>query len=148
MPSVIQVRSLTKTFHSQSEIIHALNGVDLDVEEGEILGILGPNGAGKTTFLNTLSTLLLPDSGQIRIFGIESTPQNFFAIRRLINMSSGYPNYAFSLTVQENLRFYGRLYGLSGQILERKIAQVMELFSLTTFARRRLTTLPARQAMT
>ncbi len=137
MSSVIQVRSLVKTYHSQSGITRALNGIDLDVEQGEILGILGPNGAGKTTFLNTLSTLLLPDSGQIQILGIESTFKNFSVIRRLINMSSGYPNYAFSLTVKENLEFYGRLYGLSGVALEKKLNEVIELFHLKEYAHRR-----------
>ncbi|MBF0489991.1 MAG: ABC transporter ATP-binding protein/permease [Candidatus Omnitrophica bacterium] len=137
MPPVIQVRSLTKTYRSQSQLVHALNGIDLDVEEGEVLGILGPNGAGKTTFLNSLSTLLLPDSGQIQILGIESTPKNFSVIRRLINMSSGYPNYAFSLSVRENLSFYGRLYGLSGTALEKKLDEVIELFALKEYAHRR-----------
>ncbi len=137
MPSVIQVRSLTKTFRSHAEVVKALNGICLDVEQGEILGILGPNGAGKTTFLNTLSTLLLPDSGRMEILGIESKPQNFSAIRRLINMSSGYPNYAFSLSVKENLEFYGRLYGLSGMALEKKTTEVIELFYLKDFADRR-----------
>jgi ABC-type multidrug transport system ATPase subunit/ABC-type multidrug transport system permease subunit len=137
MSSVIQVRSLTKTYPSKPEPIQALHAVDLDVEEGEMLGILGPNGAGKTTFLNTLSTLLLPDSGQIHILGIESTSKNFSAIRRLINMSSGYPNYAFSLSVKENLEFYGRLYGLSGQALEKKLDEVMELFDLKGYGHRR-----------
>ncbi len=137
MPSVIEVRNLKKTFRSRREIIEAIKDTDLDVEQGEVLGILGPNGAGKTTFLNTLSTLLLPDSGSIKILGIESTPRNFSSIRRLINMSSGYPNYAFSLTVKENLEFYGRLYGLMGKPLEKKIDEVMELFLLTTYANRR-----------
>lgn len=137
MSAVIQVRSLIKTYPAKPETIRALNGIDLDVEEGEILGILGPNGAGKTTFLNTLSTLLLPDSGQIQILGIESTPKNFFAIRQLINMSSGYPNYAFSLTVKENLEFYARLYGLSGQSLNKKLDEVMDLFNLKPYAHRR-----------
>jgi len=137
MPSVIQVRGLTKTYRSRQQITRALNGIDLDVEQGEVLGILGPNGAGKTTFLNTLSTLLLPDSGHIHLLGIESNQKNFAQIRRLINMSSGYPNYAFSLTVKENLAFYGRLYGLSGRALEQKLGEVIELFNLKEYANRR-----------
>ncbi len=140
MPPIIQVCALKKTFRSYSpsgNIIRALDGIDLDVEEGEILGILGPNGAGKTTFLNTLSTLLLPDSGRIEIRGIESRRENFSAIRRLINMSSGYPNYAFSLTVEENLKFYAWLYGLSGIGLQHKVEEVMELFYLKDYAGQR-----------
>src|SRR5208282_382130 len=117
--------------------IKALDHLDLNVREGEILGILGPNGAGKTTFLNTLATLLLPDTGEIEIYGTRVIPQNFNAVRGWINMSSGYPNYAFSLTVEENLKFYGRLYGLRGAALGRKVDEVTALFELQSYARRR-----------
>ncbi len=136
---VLSARNLHKSYKEAQGggIINALDGLSLDVYEGEVLGILGPNGAGKTTCLNSLSTLLLPDSGQIEIFGLPAIPKNFDSIRRWINMSSGYPNYAFSLTVEENLRFYGRLYGLSGKALKSKVDEVMGLFALGSFAGRR-----------
>jgi ABC-2 type transport system ATP-binding protein len=86
-------------------VVKALDEVSLQVYEGEILGILGPNGAGKTTLLNTLSTLLIPDSGSIEMMGIQSHPKNFRQLRTLFNMSSGYPNFPWSLTIEENLRF-------------------------------------------
>ena len=110
---VLAARGLCKSYpDSQSKgVVKALDHLDLTVREGEILGILGPNGAGKTTCLNTLATLLLPDAGEIEIFGLKSNPASFNIVRSWINMSSGYPNYAFSLTVEENLKFYGRLYG-------------------------------------
>src|ERR1017187_1964069 len=102
---VLAARGLCKTYRdTQSHgVIKALDHLDLTVREGEILGILGPNGAGKTTCLNALATLLLADSGEIEIFGVRVIPRNFNAVRSWINMSSGYPNYAFSLTVEENL---------------------------------------------
>jgi ABC-2 type transport system ATP-binding protein len=136
---VISARNLKKTYHSRSggDVVRALDGLSLDIYEGEILGVLGPNGAGKTTFLNTLSTLLLPDSGEIEILGIKSKEENFSPIRRLINMSSGYPNYPWVLTVEENLLFYGRLYGLSGDALKAKVSDVIELFELKPYAKRR-----------
>ena len=136
---VLAARGLCKTYpDTQSKgVVKALDHLDLTVREGEILGILGPNGAGKTTFLNTLATLLLPDSGEIDIFGLKSIPKNFNAVRSWINMSSGYPNYAFSLTVEENLKFYGRLYGLRGTALQRKVDEVTALFDLQSYARRR-----------
>jgi ABC-type multidrug transport system ATPase subunit/ABC-type multidrug transport system permease subunit len=136
---VLAARGLCKTYpDTQSKgFVKALDHLDLTVREGEILGILGPNGAGKTTCLNTLATLLLPDSGEIEIFGLKSVPKNFNAVRSWINMSSGYPNYAFSLTVEENLKFYGRLYGLSGAALQRKVDEVTSLFELQAYARRR-----------
>lgn len=136
---VLAARGLCKTYHdTQSNgVIKALDHLDLNVREGEILGILGPNGAGKTTCLNTLATLLLPDEGEIEIFGLKVTPQNFHIVQSWINMSSGYPNYAFSLTVEENLKFYGRLYGLRGAVLQRKVDEVTALFELQSYARRR-----------
>lgn len=140
MPLAIRVENLGKTFVSQSgehRKVRALDGLSLDIEQGEVLGILGPNGAGKTTFLNILSTLVLPDQGRIEILGIPSIPRNFHALRSILNMSSGHPNFPWSLTVEENLRFYGRLYGLRGSALTRKVAQLIETFSLEDIARRR-----------
>ena len=140
MNIAIQVRNLKKTFISQSgsnQKVKALDDVSIDIYQGEILGILGPNGAGKTTFLNTLSTLLLPDSGTIEILGIKSVPAQFNRLRKLLNMSSGYPNFPWSLTVEENLQFYGRLYGLSGKVLTQKIEKLIAMFELNSFAKRR-----------
>src|ERR1700690_4611508 len=135
----LTARGLCKTYRdTQSKgVIKALDHLDLTVREGEVLGILGPNGAGKTTCLNTLATLLLPDAGEIEIFGLKAVPKNFNAVRSWINMSSGYPNYAFSLTVEENLKFYGRLYGLQGASLQRKVDEVTALFDLQAYAKRR-----------
>jgi len=140
MSTAIKVDRVTKTFISQThglKKIKALDDISLEVYRGEILGVLGPNGAGKTTFLNILSTLLLPDSGTIEILGLRAVPQNYYALRSLLNMSSGYPNYPWSLTVEENLRFYGRLYGLSSKELTNRIKKLIELFELGDFARRR-----------
>src|SRR5277367_1625763 len=136
---VLAARGLCKTYpDTQSKgVVKALDHLDLTVREGEILGILGPNGAGKTTCLNTLATLLLADAGEIEIFGVKSTPKNFNTVRSWINMSSGYPNYAFPLTVEENLKFYGRLYGLRGASLQRKVDEVTGLFELQPYTRRR-----------
>ncbi len=140
MNVAICVEHLHKTFHPcgvREKSVKALDDVSLEVYEGEILGILGPNGAGKTTFLNILSTLLLPDSGTVEILGIKSTPKNFSQLRRILNMSSGYPNFPWSLTVEENLRFYGRLYGLSAGVLNQKIKNLIEMFALGDLAKRR-----------
>lgn len=140
MTSIIQVRNLKKTFTSETrgiEKIRALNGIDLNIERGEILGILGPNGAGKTTFLNILSTLLLSDEGTVTIDGIALVPHNFSRLRKILNMSSGHPNFPWSMTVEENINFYGMLYGLKGSALNKKVASLIEMFDLGEFARQR-----------
>src|SRR3989338_8261306 len=138
-PVAIRIEHLSKTFVSQAaqQKIKALDDLNLEVYQGEILGILGPNGAGKTTFLNILSTLLLPDAGQIEILGIKSIPKNFQQLRYLLNMSSGYPNYPWSLTVEENLKFYGWLYGLRGARLNQRMDKLVEIFGLGDFLQTR-----------
>ena len=140
MPIAIHARHLNKTYTSSADPkikIKALDDLSIAVNEGEILGILGPNGAGKTTFLNVLSTLVLPDSGSIDILGIKSHPANFQHLRQILNMSSGYPNFPWSLSIEENLRFYGRLYGLSGIELNKKVEELIGIFDLSGFANRR-----------
>jgi ABC-2 type transport system ATP-binding protein len=107
----------------------ALKGVDLRVEGGEIFGILGPNGAGKTTLLSILSTLLLPDRGTFRIFGIDGL-QHGHTVREKVNISSGNANFLWSLTIKENLHFYGMLYGLVGKERAAKVDSLIELLDL------------------
>ena len=137
MQTAIDVQHLSKSFVSQSgnkKIIKALDDVTLSVREGEVLGILGPNGAGKTTLLNILSTLLTADEGTVDILGMRSNPRNFYQLRTLLNMSSGYPNFPWSLTVRENLKFYGRLYGLPALVLHKRIDKLIEMLGLGDFA--------------
>ena len=138
MSFAVDVRHLSKMFVSQGRgrrKVQALRDVSLQIRQGEIFGILGPNGAGKTTLLNILSTLLLPDAGTVTILGIPSTPQNSRRLRSFLNMSSGYPNFPWCLSVEENLRFYGRLYGLSPSVLEQRIARLMKTLELERFAK-------------
>src|SRR5512137_1653712 len=117
MTTAIRAEGIDKTFRSgwggRKRQKEALKGIDLQIEEGEIFGILGPNGAGKTTLLSILSTLLLPDRGKIQILGIDGL-QDGQRVREKVNISSGNANFLWSLTVRENLHFYGMLYGLTG----------------------------------
>ena len=132
MDAVI-VKEVFKTFSSGAR---ALQGVSLTIHSGEIFGILGPNGAGKTTLMNTLSTLLLPDAGGVQILGENAltAPER---IRSRINLCSGNANFAWSLTVRENLRFYAMLYGWRGKPRETKLDALLQAFSLEAFADRR-----------
>ena len=132
MALAIKAEGIFKTFRSgwrgrrRKEV---LKGVDLQIEEGEIFGVLGPNGAGKTTLLSILSTLLLPDRGKIQILGIDGL-QNGHRIRGKVNISSGNANFLWSLTVRENLHYYGMLYGLVGKKREEKVETLIDLFNL------------------
>ena len=131
----IEAREVTKTFRSgwlrRRETV-ALRGVNLSVERGTIFGLLGPNGAGKTTLLSILSTLLTPDGGQVLVLGHDVT-REAARVRRRLNMASGRPSFLWSLRVDEIVAFYGRLYGLSGQALRRRVDELIEQYELTPY---------------
>ncbi len=132
MTSAITAVEIHKTFRSGwrgQKKKEALKGVSLQVEEGEIFGILGPNGAGKTTFLSILSTLLLPERGEVTILGQDGLHDGH-RVRERVTMSSGNANFLWSLTVKENLHFYGMLYGLSGKKREEKVEVLIDHFNL------------------
>ena len=103
--------------------VTALDGVDLEVPAGSVLGLLGPNGAGKTTLVRILATLLKPDRGGARVAGydVASQPQ---AVRRLIGLSGQYAAVDPFLTGAENLVMIGRLYGLTGRAARRRAAEL------------------------
>ena len=132
MEPVIKIEGISKTFRSGwrgQKRKEALRGVNLEVQEGEIFGILGPNGAGKTTLLSILSTLLLPDRGTFQVLGMDGLREGN-KIRERVNISSGNANFLWSLTVKENLHFYGMLYGLLGQDRARKVEALIALLDL------------------
>ena len=132
MALAVRVRDVWKSYRSgwfwgaRNEV---LRGIDLDIEEGRIFGILGPNGAGKTTFLSILSTLLLPDRGQIQVLGMDVIKRGN-CVRQRINISSGNANFLWSLTVKENLTFYAMLYGLGGRDRRKRVDEAIALFEL------------------
>jgi len=111
-----------------------LRGVDLEVAHGAIFGILGPNGAGKTTLISILTTLLLPDRGRATVLGLDIV-QDAGLLRERINLAASSAHFLWCLTVEENLRFYGRLYGLGGRALAGKVEELLHLFDLTPYRR-------------
>ncbi len=128
----VDARHLKKTFTGgwlSRQAVEALRDVTLTVPRGMIFGLLGPNGAGKTTLLSILATLLLPDSGSASVLGLDVL-KNAAVIRRRINMASGNANFPWSLRPPEILAFYGRLYGLHGNALRRKMDELMTVCEL------------------
>lgn len=107
----------------------ALNGVSFTVQENEIFGVLGPNGGGKSTLFKILSTLFPPQQGSVQIMG-RSLPKQAPAIRGLLGVVFQNPSLDAKLTVLENMRHQGRLYGLSGADLERRIGQALRRYGL------------------
>jgi ABC-2 type transport system ATP-binding protein len=124
----VDVLDLRKTFRSgwpRRRQTEALRGATLQVPRGAIFGLLGPNGAGKTTLLSILATLLLPDRGSVRLLGHDILAEPG-PVRARINMASGNASFVWSLRPAEVLAFYGRLYGLSGAALARRVDELID----------------------
>jgi ABC-2 type transport system ATP-binding protein len=132
MNLAIQAQGLFKTYpggfwrRPQQPVLLDLH---LDIPRGMIFGILGPNGAGKTTLISILATLLLPDAGSVQVLGLDALRQAAL-LRSRINLASGAAKFIWSLTVEENLRFFGRLYGLWGRSLTARVQEMVALFQL------------------
>lgn len=125
---LIEVIKLFKRFGLKT----VLHGLDFSVQEGEFVALLGPNGAGKTTFLRILASLSSPSMGRVRVAGHE-LPRQAAAVRQRLGVVSHLPLLYGDLTAEENLRFYGRMYGVRN--MEHRISEVLGLVGLT--ARRR-----------
>ncbi|MER7476958.1 ATP-binding cassette domain-containing protein [Streptomyces sp. NPDC126510] len=131
MPGAIYTEGLVKTFGD----VKALDGVDLDVPEGTVLGLLGPNGAGKTTTVRCLTTLLRPDSGRAVVAGIDVLKQPD-AVRRSIGLSGQFAAVDEYLTGRENLQMVGQLYQMRAKAAKERAAELLEQFHLTDAADR------------
>ena len=108
----------------------ALEGVNLEVERGELFGLLGPNGAGKTTLIKILATLLLPSSGTALVDGMDVTTQTT-DVRRNISMVSGGETSGYGLlTVEENLWMFARFYGLDNKVAKERIDVMMKVMGI------------------
>jgi ABC-2 type transport system ATP-binding protein len=118
----------------------SLRGLTFSVADGDLFAMLGPNGGGKTTLFRIISTLMRPSSGTVEIFGIDVARQPARA-RALMGVVFQSPAVDPWLTVIENLRHHGYLYGLSGAALERAMERALERFSLTPRAADRVATL-------
>ncbi len=119
----IQAEELVRAFGH----LRALDGLDLSVRSGEIMGLVGPNGAGKTTFIRVVAGLLRPTAGRVTVLG--ERPGRAVA-RRVGYMTQTAALYE-DLPVQDNLIFFGRLFGLTTDQAKARAVQLMELVELT-----------------
>jgi len=122
---MLKISNLKKSYGD----IHAVKGVNIEVNEGEIVGLLGPNGAGKSTTISMISTLIKPDAGLIEFKdnNILNDPKPIQKVLGIVPQEIAlYP----TLTGYENLRFWGSAYGLKGSILKKRIEEVSEIIGI------------------
>lgn len=132
---MVKIRGVTKHYGE----VKALDGVDLDVKTGSVLGLLGPNGAGKTTLVLIMATLLKPTSGTVSVAGLNVLSQAQ-QLRTIIGLTGQFSAVDEDLTGYENLVMFGRLYRLSRKEARQRADELLERFSLTDAAKRLLKT--------
>jgi ABC-2 type transport system ATP-binding protein len=125
---IFKRRPAAATAPAQPEVV-AVNHVSFTVNEGEIFGVLGPNGGGKSTLIRLISTLLIPDSGEILVFGHDVARQPL-EVQRLINRVSVEASFFKKLSPMENLLYGARLYGLNGGETRLRIVEILTRLGL------------------
>ncbi|MEO0097735.1 MAG: ABC transporter ATP-binding protein [candidate division WOR-3 bacterium] len=149
MNPAIEVIGVTKKFRRRTSVVRylfkkerrekiALDDIFLTIYDGELFGLLGPNGAGKTTLVRCIATLLIPDKGEIKIFGKDISKNPNFARENIGLLTSGERTLYWKLSAIDNLRFFAALYGLSGKERDKRIDYLLELLELKDVADERV----------
>ena len=149
MSAAISIQNVSKTYPvplagtrrllrmKERAPVEALNGVTLEVGEGEVFGLIGRNGAGKTTLAKIIATLVQPTEGSVNVRGFDSVREES-RVRAQVGLASAEErSFYWRLTVEQNLVFFSRLYGLGAREGGQRIEELLELFELTTLRRRR-----------
>jgi ABC-2 type transport system ATP-binding protein len=142
MSSVLKVTNLRKKYSSKRGDFMAVDGISFELKKGEILGLLGPNGSGKTTTIQMLLGTLAITSGTIFYFGKDFL-KNRSEIMQHVSFASAYTSLPFILTVEENLKCFGRLYGMTD--IRTKIDPLLDRFGLVEKRNAKVSSLSAGQ---
>ncbi|XVQ07943.1 ABC transporter ATP-binding protein [Spirillospora sp. CA-255316] len=129
-PVAVRTVDLHKTYSSPRGDVRAVQGVDLDVAQGEFFGLLGPNGAGKSTTIGMLTTLVVPTSGRAEVCGLDVV-RDQVEVKRRIGMVSQNNTLDNDLDAFENLEFRGRYFGMGRKDARRRADELLEMFNLT-----------------
>ncbi len=132
---MIEADGLTKIFFDPKRggEFRAVDGVSFTCQPGRIFGLLGPNGAGKSTTLRMLSTSLVPTAGMARIDGIDVSERPAKARERL-GFCTGTTGIYERLSPREMIQYFGRLYGMDGDVLDARVEAILDLFGLQSYA--------------
>jgi ABC-2 type transport system ATP-binding protein len=128
-PLAVETIGLTKRYPLtwKRKVLVALDHLDLQIKQGEVYGLLGPNGSGKSTTLKLLLGLIVPSEGEARVFGL---PPDSLDARRRVGFLPENPYFYAFLNGDETLRFYGKLCGVTGRRLEKRIEELIDLVGL------------------
>lgn len=136
----IEAQDLCRDFGHGKTPVHALRGITLSIQPGQVFGLLGPNGAGKTTFTKIVATLLVPTSGTILVFGHDADRETQ-AVRRAVGLVLGGESGLYDrLSGRDNLRYFSQLYGVPPRLARRRIGELLEVVGLTRKADDRVET--------
>ncbi|MFH0765435.1 MAG: ATP-binding cassette domain-containing protein [Calditrichota bacterium] len=142
---LVKAEGLAKRFQDRKKgMVEAVKDVSFAAQSGEIFGLLGPNGAGKTTTLRMLATILTPSSGRASIDG-NDVVANPDGARRALGFLSGDTGLYARLSAQEMVSYFGSLYDLSNDALAKRVAELVSLFDMSSFAGRRCAKLSTGQ---
>jgi len=128
----IFARSLFKSYDE----INAVDGIDLDIDEGQIFGFLGPNGAGKSTVIKLLTTLIQPTSGKISVLEIDAAKEPL-SIRKKIGVVLQQPSYEPTLSVEKSLEKYGMMWDLDKKTRMDRTEELLVAFNLVEIRKKR-----------
>lgn len=137
---MIQAEHLSKTYvlkekshlfgKKKVRLISAVRDISLEIPKGKITGVLGINGAGKTTTIRMLASLITPTSGSLTMDGVDAVKNHLWVKERINMISGGERNLYWRLTAQENLRYFGSLYGIGKKELEERIGELLKTVGL------------------
>ena len=134
MVKALELKNVEKSFKKRrGEVVRALDSVSLTVGKGEVFGILGPNGSGKSTLVRVISTLVLPDAGEVEVFGVDAT-RHPKKVQRSMNRVSVEASFFKKLSAMENLLYGAKLYGVTSTEARPRIAEILDNIG---FARKR-----------
>ena len=130
--SCIEAKSLFKNYNS----LIAVNGIDLNIESGQVFGFLGPNGAGKSTVIKLLTTLIQPTKGQVTVLGIDSH-KSPLEIRKKIGVVLQQPSYEPTLSVEKSLAKYGMMWNVDSKTIKNRTEELLSSFELQDIRKKR-----------
>ena len=143
--SAIELRDVHRVFHTttgtlrrKAKEVVALDGLSLEVAEGELFGLLGPNGAGKTTTIKILTTLLIPTSGMASVVGLDVVRDAKEVRRRIGFVFGGERGLYYRLSGRDNLRYFAELYAVPPREIGKRVEELLELVGLTDRADERV----------